>query len=61
MIIYLNIPFYLHQPTFGRNELCFFSFFFQNTVLSIPKRLNTKTITNCIKWAIATYKQCKQT
>ena len=39
-VIYLKIPFYLYQPTFGRDE--FFSFFFQNTVSLFPKRLNTK-------------------
>ena len=39
-VIYLKIPFYLYQPTFGRDE--FFSFFFQNTVRLFPKRLNTK-------------------
>ena len=39
-VIYLKIPFHLHQPTFGRND--FFSFFFQNTVRLFPKRLKTE-------------------
>ena len=56
-VIYLKIPFYLYQPTFGCDE---FFFPFSSKILyacflngSTPKK-------NCIKCAIAKYEHCKQ-
>ena len=56
-IIYLWIPFHLHQPTLGRDE-----FYFSFSEIPYACFLNGLTPKkNCIKCAIATYKRTMQT